>query len=316
MENALISIENLSAAYGRGSKRNQALKGVSLQVERGDIFGLLGPNGAGKTTLLSCLEGLHRPEGGRVVVAGRDTAREMPAIKRDLGIQLQRTALMDDLTAGELIEIYAAMYNVFFSVGEIDALLADFGLEGLRNKYPRRMSGGQQQRLALALAVVNDPQVVLLDEPTGQLDPHARRSVWDLVRRMHAEGRTILLTTHSMEEAEALCGRVAIIDKGQVIACDTPARLINGLKAGSVLKTSLDLPLDLVEPLPGVLSARYSGQHLEIETLQPQDTLAALQSLAGSQGRLVGDVMLRQPNLEDVFLRLTGRSLEVGIEER
>jgi ABC-2 type transport system ATP-binding protein len=188
-------------------------------------------------------------------------------------------------------------------------LLHRFDLSENRNKLARRLSGGQKQRLALALSVANDPEIVLLDEPTSGLDPHVRRAVWSIIRELHSEGRTLVITTHAMEEAEALCGRVAIIDNGQAIACDTPARLIAGLDASPVLKTSFDAPLERVQALPGVHTTRYSGQYLEIETSQPQVTLPALQELAIQLGRSIGDVMLRQPNLEDVFLKLTGKQL-------
>ena len=304
-----IEIQAVTAAYGRGPRRTVALSGVSLAVETGEIFGLLGPNGAGKSTLLACVEGLHRPEQGAVRVGGHDTVREAEAAKRQLGVQLQRTALLDDLTVAELVEVYAAMYEVRLTKAQTDALLKRFGLGDLRGKLARRLSGGQQQRLALALAVANDPRIVLLDEPTSALDPHARRSVWDIIRQLHDDGRTIVLTTHAIEEAEALCGRVAIIDGGRIVACDTPSRLIAAMGARPVLKATVELPLEQVQGLPGVQNAHYLGQHLELETTQPQLTMTALHELAARLGRTIGDVMLRQPNLEDVFLKLTGRAL-------
>ncbi len=304
-----IEIQDVTAAYGRGRRRTVALSGVSFAVETGEIFGLLGPNGASKSTLLACVEGLHRPEQGTVRVGGHDTVREAEAAKRQLGVQLQRTALLDDLTVAELVEVYAAMYEVTLDKTQTDALLQRFGLGDLRGKLARHLSGGQQQRLALALAVANDPKTVLLDEPTSALDPHARRSVWDIIRQLHDDGRTIVLTTHAIEEAEALCGRVAIIDGGRIVACDTPSRLIAEMGARPVLKATVELPLEQVAGLPGVHNAHYLGQHLEMETTQPQLTMAALHELAARLGRSIGDVMLRQPNLEDVFLKLTGRAL-------
>ncbi len=305
----VIQVEHLSATYGRGKKRVQALRDVSLEVREGEIFGLLGPNGAGKTTLLSCVEGLHKPAGGRVWVGGMDVASQPGAAKRKLGIQLQHTALLDDLTVAELVEVYAALYQVYLDADQVSTLLDRFGLGDNGKKLARRLSGGQKQRLAVALAVANEPQIVLLDEPTSALDPHGRRAVWEILRQLHGEGRTLVITTHAMEEAEALCGRVAIIDSGRVIACDTPARLIAGLEAYPVLKTSLEVPLEQLQSLPGVRASRYSGQYLEIETSQPQVTLSALHDLAVQLGRSIGDVMLRQPNLEDVFLKLTGKQL-------
>jgi ABC-2 type transport system ATP-binding protein len=309
MNGPVIQVERLSASYGRGAKRVQALHEVSLEVRAGEIFGLLGPNGAGKTTLLSCVEGLHPPMEGSVRVGGVEVSREPVVAKSKLGIQLQHTALLDDLTVAELVEVYAALYEVYLSTDQVSGLMERFGLGESRNKLARRLSGGQKQRLALALSLANDPEIVLLDEPTSALDPHARRAVWDIIRELHWEGRTIVITTHAMAEAEALCGRVAIIDSGRTIACDTPARLIASLDANPVLKTGLHAPLEQVRSLPGVCATRYSGQYLEIETAEPQVTLPALHGLALQLGGSIGDVMLRQPNLEDVFLNLTGKQL-------
>ena len=261
MSDPIIHLTGLHAAYKRGRERVVALDGVDLTIERGEIFGLLGPNGAGKTTLLSVLEGLLRPERGAAVLDGIDvgaaaSAANLQAAKSRLGVQLQRSALLDDLTAVELVRLYAALYDVRLSRADAERLLAAFDLSAEAHAYARRLSGGQQQRLALAVAVANDPQVVLLDEPTAALDPGARRVVWEMIRRLHADGRTILLTTHAMEEAEALCSRVAIIHHGRIVACDTPAALIGRVDVQPVVKALLDLPLDRVAPLPGVRAAR------------------------------------------------------------
>jgi ABC-2 type transport system ATP-binding protein len=301
----MIDIQNVTAAYGALT----ALKDVSLNVQKGEIFGLLGPNGAGKSTLLACVEGLHTPQSGSVQVGGISVTADAMTTKKQLGIQLQKTALLDDLTVAELVDVYSALYEVFLSRTEIDALLERFDLLEKRNTLARRLSGGQQQRLALAVAIANNPDIVLLDEPTSALDPHARRAVWDIIRQLHDEGRTIVLTTHAMEEAEALCGRIAIIDRGEVVVCDTPSALIDNLKLNSMLKATVELPLEKVRELPHVNHARYSGQHLEVETSKPETTMAALQDLAMKSGRSIRDVMLRQPNLEDVFLKLTGHGL-------
>ena len=300
-----IDISDLAHTYTQGARNTMALQGVNLRVRRNEIFALLGPNGAGKTTLLSALEGLLQPARGTVRIAGQPVA----AGKRLLGIQLQRTALLENLTARELIELYAGLYCMYLSRAQIDGLLAQFDLREQADKLTRRMSGGQQQRLALALALANDPQIVLLDEPTESLDPHARRTIWVIIRQLREQGRTVLFTTHQMDEAEALCDRVAILDRGQLVACDTPARLVAGLGAYPVLKATVELPVERVRELTGVLRADYSGANLEIETAQPQDTLAALYGLAAAQGRIVNDVALRQPNLDDGYLKLTGKPL-------
>jgi len=307
MPQPILEIQNVRASYGSGPQRVEALQGVSLTIERGEIFGLLGPNGAGKTTLLSIVEGLLTPSGGALKVAGLNP--QQAEAKGQLGVQLQKTALLDELTVSELIETYAALYNVRVTRAQLEELLKRFDLVEKRNAPVRQLSGGQQQRVAMAVAIANDPQIVLLDEPTSALDPHARRAVWDIVRKLHDEGRTIVLTTHSMEEAEALCGRVAIIDRGQIIASGAPASIVAGLNINPVLKATTELPLEQVKALPGALTARYTGQHLEIETTQPQVTMPALHDLAARLGRSINEVLLRQPNLEDAFLKLTGRAL-------
>jgi ABC-2 type transport system ATP-binding protein len=326
MRQPVIAINNVSAVYGRGARQVQALRGVTLSVQPGEIFGLLGPNGAGKTTLLACVEGLHRPVQGKgarlswapsahavagsIQVAGLDVEQQPTAVKRKLGLQLQRAALLNDLTVSELLEVYAALYEVYLTQQQVTDLLARFDLSAQRHVLARRLSGGQQQRLCLAIAIAHDPEIVLLDEPTTGLDPHARRAVWDLIRQLHSDGRTLVLTTHAMEEAETLCDRVAIIDHGQIVACDTPACLIAALKAHTVLKMPAEFPLEEVRQLLGVQHVRHTDQHLEIETTQPLATLAALHDLAAHCGRTVNNVLLRQPNLEDVFLSLTGHPLQ------
>jgi ABC-2 type transport system ATP-binding protein len=219
----IIDVQNLVVAY----KDVRAVDGLSLAVLRGEIFGLLGPNGAGKTSTLATIEGLRRPDAGSVRIAGYDiSGGALAAVKQLLGVQLQTSAMFSELRLTELLELYAALYEMFPTRAEIIALLERFGLAQKANARAEQLSGGQQQRLALALAVINDPQIVLLDEPTTGLDPQARRGVWAIIRRMQAEGRTVLLTTHSMEEAQELCDRVGIVDSGKLIALGTPQELI------------------------------------------------------------------------------------------
>lgn len=223
MNNApIIEVAALRVAYGG----IPAVDGLSLAVAGGEIFGLLGPNGAGKTTTLACIEGLRRPDAGSVRVAGYDLARDAGAAKQLLGVQLQSSELFTELSLIELLELYAALYGCFPSRAQLLGQLEQFGLAHKARARARQLSGGQQQRFALALALVNSPQIVLLDEPTTGLDPQARRVIWALVRRLQAEGRTVLLTTHSMEEAQELCDRVAIIEAGRLVALGAPAELI------------------------------------------------------------------------------------------
>jgi ABC-2 type transport system ATP-binding protein len=259
-EQPIIEIVDLYVRF----KDVQAVDGLTLSVMRGEIFGLLGPNGAGKTSTLACIEALRRPDAGSIRVAGQDIRTHATTIKQILGVQLQSSAMFAELKVAELIELYAAFYNIYLNKQQITQLLASFGLAEKASARAAQLSGGQQQRLALALAIVNNPEIVLLDEPTTGLDPQARRSVWAVIRRMRAERRTVLLTTHSMEEAQELCDRVGIIDTGKLVAIGTPQELI----------------------------------HRHAPPLGPEEAAR------------------RQPNLEDVFLALTGRGLsaEEGAE--
>jgi ABC-2 type transport system ATP-binding protein len=219
----IIEVHNLVIAY----KDLRAVDGLSLSVRRGEIFGLLGPNGAGKTSTLASIEGLRWPDAGSVRVDGHDISRRAPpAVKRLIGVQLQSSAMFSELRITELLELYAALYEIFLSKAQILELLDRFGLAQKAGARAEQLSGGQQQRLSLALAIVNDPRIVLLDEPTTGLDPQARRGVWALIRRMKAAGRTVLLTTHSMEEAQELSDRVGIIDSGKLLVLGTPQELI------------------------------------------------------------------------------------------
>ncbi|MCL6511120.1 MAG: ABC transporter ATP-binding protein [Anaerolineae bacterium] len=304
-----IQTWDVSAYYGKGQRRVEALKDVSLQVRQGEIFGLLGPNGAGKTTLLSCIEGLHRPDRGSICVAGVDVLRNPTQAKRRLGVQLQRAALIEGLTAVELVEVYAALYDVYPARHAIMALLNRFGLADQAHKRAKQMSGGQQQRLALAIALVTDPQIVLLDEPTEGLDPHARRALWAMIRTIRDESRTVVITTHRMDEAESLCGQVAIMDAGRVVACDAPGQMIAAMDARPVLRAAVELSAEAAQPLDGAVRVRRSGEYLEVETTDPMATLQSLYALAARHGRAVRDITVRQPSLEDVYLRLTGRTL-------
>ncbi|MCS6846108.1 MAG: ABC transporter ATP-binding protein [Anaerolineae bacterium] len=298
MEALAIEVKGVSAHYGAGRRRVEALKDVSVEVRRGEIFGLLGPNGAGKTTLLSCIEGLHRLDRGSICVAGIDVLHNSRPAKRKLGVQLQSTALMEGLTALELLKAYAALYEVYPTRAALMALLARFGLAEQAHKRAKQMSGGQQQRLALAIALVTDPQIVLLDEPTSALDPHARRALWEMIHAIHEEGRTIIITTHNMDEAESLCSRVAIMDAGRIVACDTPSQLIASTGARPVLRAAIELPPDDVQPLAGAVQMRRAGEYLEVETVDPTATLQSLYELAARHSRAVRDIVVRQPNLE------------------
>lgn len=224
-----IHVENLSKSYGAV----RAVADLSFSVPAGCTFGLLGPNGAGKSTTLSLLQGLRQPEAGRVVVLGLDLSAHAAQVKGRLGVQLQHTSLMPDLAALQQVLLFARLYGRRLNRAAALDLLRRVGLAEKAAALPGQLSGGQQQRLALALALVNDPELVFLDEPTAGLDPQARRNLWDLVRTLRAEGRTLVLTTHYIEEAEALCDQVGILDHGRLLALDTPAALVGQLAAAA-----------------------------------------------------------------------------------
>ena len=302
----IIEVRDLHVAYGSFT----AVRDISFSVREGEIFGLLGPNGAGKTTTLSVIEGLRKPSGGSVFVGGHNAATEATQVKQQLGIQLQSTALLPNLSSVELIRLYAALYNVFLSPDEIHLLLERFNLADKARSRVSQLSGGQQQRLALAVALANRPHIVILDEPTTGLDPQNRHAVWDLITAIRADGHTVILTTHFMEEAELLCDHIAIIDHGQVIAAGKPRELIqNTLGAITVLIVEGDAPRERVEALPGVQNVTQTGNRLEVRTTSPSATRDALQTLAKSSGVSFTAPNERPANLEDVFLNLTGRVL-------
>jgi ABC-2 type transport system ATP-binding protein len=218
----ILEVRDLSVAYGA----KKAVEGVSLEIIRGEIFGLLGPNGAGKTSTLSAIEGLIKPKSGEVLLDGLDIRRHPAQAKAKLGVQLQATSFQSALTIKQIVRLYAGLYGVQLSEGEVAENLEAIGLEGEADKPFKQLSGGQQQRLALYIAVVHEPALLLLDEPTAGLDPQSRRQLWSRIEHIREHGGSILLTTHSMEEAEAVCDRVAIIDHGTLLTCETPRDLI------------------------------------------------------------------------------------------
>lgn len=219
---ATVQVENLTKQYPGVT----AVDNLTFSVRQGEIFGLLGPNGAGKSSTLTMIEGLRQPDGGTIHLLGMNVLEQPQQIKKRIGVQLQSTSLLPDLTALVQVQLFARLYGHRISKETALKLLDQVGLAEKANSLPNTMSGGQQQRLALALAMVNDPEVIFLDEPTAGLDPQSRRRLWELIRELKAQGRTVIITTHYMEEAQALCDRVGIIDHGSLIALDTPSKLI------------------------------------------------------------------------------------------
>lgn len=301
----IIQVKNLCKAYGRV----QAVNDISFTVQAGEVFGFLGPNGAGKTTTLSILEGLRRPDSGSVTLFGMDMARYTPEIKRRIGVQLQSTSLMAEFSALEQVLLFARLYGRQLSRQAALEMLEKVSLAEKANVLPHKLSGGQKQRLALALAQVNQPEVLFLDEPTSGLDPQSRRMLWESIRQHQAEGRTIVLTTHYMDEAEALCQRVAIIDQGKLAALDTPAALIGQIRGLASITIPALLDIRTLSGLPGVATVHAVQDRLQLHTDDIAATLEALLELARTNCLRLGDLLIKQPNLDDVFLQLTGNTI-------
>ncbi len=300
----VIEIQNLRKAYGDV----KAVDGVSFAVDVGEVFGMLGPNGAGKTTTVEILEGLRPRDSGAVRVLGLDPGRESRDLKRQIGVQLQQVALYPRLRVVEVIELFASFYG---RAGVADHLLALLGLEERRRAFVKDLSGGQQQRLSVALAMVNDPPMIFLDEPTTGMDPQARRNLWETIEQFKAQGRTVLLTTHYMEEAERLCDRVAVMDHGRIIALDAPEGLVRAHFAEDAIEFSQrdGLTEAEIESLPAVVSAGMQGGRVSMFSDDVPTSMAALLRLGQERGEPIQNLRLRRATLEDVFLKLTGRTL-------
>jgi len=298
---ATISVRDLRKSYGQVA----AVNGVTFDVEQGEFFGILGPNGAGKTTTLEIVEGLREPDSGEVTVLGRRPWPRNPALLPLIGVQLQASSFFELLTAREQLRTFASLYGI--SAQRADAMLAVVGMEDQAGIRTEKLSGGQAQRLSIACALVHDPELLFLDEPTGALDPQARRNLWDLLRKISAQGRTVVLTTHHMDEAEALCHRVAIMDHGKILRIGPPAGLIRELDQPlriSVQSGSLSVA-QARALLPGAGDAESvtdDGVSLTIATSEPAAVLAGL----ADRDALIG-LRVSGATLEDVFLELTGR---------
>lgn len=304
MSAPIIEVHNLTKHYGPV----QALRGVSFEVQEGEVFGLLGPNGAGKTSTVEILEGLRPPDGGIVSVCGLDPQTPGDAFKQEIGAVLQATALPDKLRVGEAISMFASFYK---RRRDPAALLKRFGLEEKRNTFYSHLSGGQKQRLALAMSLVNEPRVLFLDEPTAGLDPQVRREIYTIIEELKKERKTILLTTHYIEEAEKLCDRVAVVDQGRVIAQGTPREL----KQRSAGTTRIELRLARPESdaalkqLEGVADCRASDGVYVVHSTRVPQTIVSLVKYLEANGNELSSLDIAAPSLEDVFLELTGRSL-------
>lgn len=301
----VIEVSNLAKSYGKLN----AVDGVSFSVQKGEVFGLLGENGAGKTTTLEIIEGLRRPTGGKIAVLGHDVQTDISAVKNRIGVQLQSSAYYSYLSLREILQLFGSFYK---KATDPDELLAMVELQEKAGAFVTQLSGGQKQRFSIVASLVNDPEIVFLDEPTTGLDPVARRRLWDLIAKIKSQGKTIVLTTHYMEEAELLCDRVAIMEKGKIIAIDQTHRLVQSAKhpykisfiakVGQTVRASLERHGGLAE-----LGGR-SG-HYQMALVSRNELNSALDII-----RLLDPEALSvsQASLEDVFIELTGH----GIDER
>lgn len=301
---AVIRVQGLRKTYGT----HVAVAEAAFDVFEGEIFGLVGPNGAGKTTTLECLEGVRRADGGSIAVLDLDPIRDAYRLQPRIGVQLQQAHLQKRIKVWEAAHLWAALYQR--PVADADRLLSQLGLGDKRDAWFMTLSGGQQQRLFIALALVNDPDLVFFDELTTGLDPQARRTIWDLVRGVRERGKTVFLTTHLMEEAERLCDRVAVMDRGRVIDVDTPARLVarHCPDRTVVLTTPAAEAAVRFEAIPGVTRVAAAGDRLTIDGRREDLTTAVIQCVA-AHGLHVTDFQTVTPTLEDVFLALTGHSI-------
>ena len=290
-----------------------AVDGLDLEVRRGECFGLLGPNGAGKTTTIEIAVGLNRADAGEIAVLGRrwDRRADERELRQRIGLQLQETLLAEKLTVRETMELFASFYRSPRAIDEV------IGLVDLGEKQAARvgqLSGGQKQRLAVACALAGDPELLVLDEPTTGLDPQARRQLWDLIEQFRRTGRTILLTTHYMDEAERLCDRVAVVDHGKVIALGTPRELIASLGALHVVAFSIDgdpatLDQALFDEVPGVTASRIENGTWSLQVKEPHAAIPAVMAAVANRGRALTELSTHSATLEDVFVTLTGRHL-------
>jgi ABC-2 type transport system ATP-binding protein len=314
-----VEVRDLVKVYPRpGGGRVDALAGISFEVRRGELFGFLGPNGAGKTTALEIIEGIRKPTSGEVRVLGVDPRRDLGKVKEIIGVQLQAASYFSLLTIEEILVLFGSFYPRRRPALE---LLETVGLTDRRRAYVRQLSGGQQHRFSVAAALVNDPEVIFLDEPTTGLDPQMRHNLWDLVRRLNRdEGKTIVMTTHYMEEAELLADRVAIIDHGEFQAIDTPRELVGRLEGAGRLRFATTSPVQIGElaHLPGVSDAasRADGgaaavgpTTYELQITEPRAAVSAVLDWSDRRGAELRGLEVLPGTLEDVFLRLTGREL-------
>ena len=301
---ASISVNNLFKAY----EAIHAVDDISFDVRHGEVFGMLGPNGAGKTTTVEIIEGLRTSDKGTVTVLGMDVSKDVRTVKARIGVQPQTPALFPTLKVKEIFDFFGSLYSQSIPSSEAIEMVS---LQESRNVLVKNLSGGQQQRLSVALAFINDPDIVFLDEPTTGLDPQARRSLWEVIERFRTTGKTIFLTTHYMEEAERLCDRVAVMDHGKIIALGTPQRMIDEhFKESAIQFRMTDYPgREAMSGLAGVTNIAEEEDEIILYTENISATIPALLNFSASKSTELSDLSIRQATLEDVFLKLTGKRI-------
>lgn len=302
--NSVIEVAGLVKSYGA----IKAVDGISFQVFRGEVFGMLGPKGAGKTTTVEIVEGLRPADRGTATVLGIDVSKDSRAVKERIGVQPQSPALFPNLTVRETVGFFCGLYRKSLPASQIIRMAA---MEASRNVRFKNLSGGQQQRLSVALAFINDPEIIFLDEPTTGLDPQARRAMWDVIDTFRHTGKTVVLTTHYMEEAQRLCDRIAIMDYGQIIALDTPGRLIESHIRESAVQFKMEgYPGDeVIGSLPAVCKVHRDEDEIIVYTNDIPSAIAGLLALAEERSAKLSELFVRQATLEDVFLKLTGKRI-------
>jgi len=303
----VVHCKNLRKTY---EGKVEAVRGIDLTIYVGQCYGLLGPNGAGKTTTIEILEGLLDASSGTVEILGLNWRQHSAELRESLGVSLQETRLSEKLTVRETLELFGGFYRNARPVADV---MEELSLTEKADSWVGKLSGGQKQRLAIATALVGNPRVLFLDEPTTGLDPQSRRQVWEIVRRFQGEGGTVLLTTHYMDEAERLCDYISIVDQGKVIAAGTPAELISGVGGHHCVEFALDtkpaVSAEYWRTLPGVGGIMNEDGVIALTVEEPHLTIPALLTLVEQNGWKLNQLTTRQSSLEDVFVNLTGRRL-------
>jgi len=308
--NEAISIKDLSFSY---TLNKQILKNINLTINHNEVFGLLGPNGAGKTTLLECVQGVKNGFTGTITVNGLDVTKDGDKIKPLIGVQFQSNSYFDHIKVDELFEFFATLYNMEITEKEIEDLLKKVNMQEHKRAYVNKLSGGQKQRISIALSILNKPQVLFLDEPTTGLDPNSRKDLWHIIKDIRKEGTTIILTTHYMEEVEALCDNVCFINDGSIYTVGKPEEIIKNANLNSVIKIGLivDSSVQYLESCSTVDKIKKEDDYFYLYTKDIRKTLDYINKLEDEKRITTTSINIQKANLEDVFLNMTGSVLKL-----